>query len=218
MADNTVAFFWRQLVAKLGGAGVVPGDLANLNLPEAAPSILWGQGTPDGDRAPFPLVNKGALSLAVDQTDDTTPLWVKLDEGNDNADWVEAFLDNAALGGDPIVVRSALFDISAADSEPGIFFHTLGLTLNIRSASLVWNEATGASGAAEGDITIGTATGGAEIVAATAYPVSTASGAVTALTLVATTLADNAEIFASHDVAASAAGTYYLQMVLVVPN
>jgi hypothetical protein len=143
---------------------------------------------------------------------------VKVDEGNDNADWVEAFLDNAALGGYPIVIRSALFDISASDSEQVIFSNTLGLILNIRSASLVWNEATGASGAAEGDITIGTTTGGAGIVAATAYTVSLASGAVTALTLAATTLAVDAEIFASHDIATGAAGTYFLQMVLIVPN
>lgn len=218
MADNTVAFFWRQLVQKLGGAGVVPGDQAGMNLPEEAPSILWGQGTPDGDRAPFTLVNKGSLYLAVDQTDDTTPLWVKVDEGSDNADWVEAFLDTNAFGGYPLLVRSALFDISASDSEQVIFSNTLGLTLNIRSASLVWNEATTASGAAEGDITIGTASGGGQIVAAFTYPVSTASGAVSALTLVATTLAADAEIFASHDVAASAAGTFYLQMVLIVPT
>ena len=206
MADNTVAFFWRQLVQKIGGAGVVPGDLANLNLPEAAPSVLWGQGTPDGDRLPFTQVNKGSLYLAVDQTDDTSPLWVKVDEGNDNADWVKA-----TVGGDvnpAHVSMSALFDISAADSEMVVLHAKAALT--ITKAYLLWNEATGASGAAEGDITIGVATGGAEIVAATAYVVSKASGSVTDLTIASGAVASGESVFASHDVATGAAGTYFL--------
>ena len=206
MADNTVAFFWRQLVQKIGGAGVVPGDLANLNLPEPAPSILWGQGTPDGDRLPFTQVNKGSLYLAVDQTDDTSPLWVKVDEGNDNADWVKA-----TVGGDvnpAMVSMSALYDISAADSEQVVLHAKAALT--ITKAYLLWNEATGASGAAEGDITIGTATGGAEIVAATAYPASKATGSVTDLTIASGAVAAGSSVFASHDQAASAAGTYFL--------
>ena len=207
MADNTVAFFWRQLVQKIGGAGVVPGDLANLNLPEAAPSILWGQGTPDGDRLPFTQVNKGSLYLAVDQTDDTSPLWVKVDEGNDNADWVKA-----TVGGDVnpahVTVGGTVFDISAADSEQVVLHAKAALT--ITKAYLLWNEATGASGAAEGDITIGTATGGAEIVAATAYVVSKATGSVSDLTIASGAVAAGSSVFASHDQATGAAGTYFL--------
>ena len=206
MADNTVAFFWRQLVQKIGGAGVVPGDLANLNLPEPAPSILWGQGTPDGDRLPFTQVNKGSLYLAVDQTDDTSPLWVKVDEGGDNADWVKA-----TVGGDvnpAMVSMSALYDISASDSEQVVLHAKAALT--ITKAYLLWNEATGASGAAEGDITIGTATGGAQIVAAAAYEVSKATGSVSDLTIVSGAVAAGSSVFASHDQAASAAGTYFL--------
>src|SRR3990167_3538568 len=57
--------------------------------------------------------------------------------------------------------------------------------LLITSAFLLWNEATGASGAAEGDITIGTASAGAQIVAATTYAVSKATGSIQSLSLVA---------------------------------
>lgn len=217
MADNVMAFFFQNPKAE-SGAGIAADSGPGGMYPEGVPVILWGQGTPDGDRSPFKEANKGSLYMAVDQTDDTTHVWQKVDEGNDNADWVEMLTDNAGLGGIPIVVQSALFDISAADSEQVIFTNNLGITLNIASAVLIWNEATAASGAAEGDITIGTTTGGNEIVAATAYPVSQATGAVQSLSLAASTLAANAEIFASHDVAAGAAGTYFLQMVLVIPN
>ena len=157
MADNTVAFFWRQLVQKIGGAGAVPGDQAGMNLPEEAPSILWGQGTPDGDRVPFTLVNKGSLYFAVDQTDDTTNVWVKQDEGSDNADWFR--LSKSSF------VVSTLYDISASDSEQ-VVFHAVEPKTIVR-AFLLWEEATGASGAAEGDITIGTASGGGQIAAET---------------------------------------------------
>src|SRR3990167_2179245 len=178
MADNTVAFFWRQLISKIVAGPVY--DEPQMNVPEVPPSILWGQGTPDGDRVPFTQVNKGSLYLAVDQTDDTSPLWVKVDEGNDNADWVKA-----TVGGDVnpahVTVGGTVFDISAADSEQVVLHAKAALT--ITKAYLLWNEATGASGAAEGDITIGVATGGAEIVAATAYVVSKASGSVTDLTI-----------------------------------
>ena len=185
--------------------------------PEEQPAILWGQGTPAAIE-PFTLVNKGSLYLCVNNADDVSAVYQKVDEGLDSADWVELIGDGGWGGSVPIVVRSALFDISASDSEQVIFTNNLGVTLNINSAVLIWNEATAASGAAEGDITIGTTTGGAGIVAATAYGVSQATGAVTSLTLAATTLAANAEIFASHDVAAGAAGTYYLQMVLSLPG
>src|SRR3990167_2784857 len=204
MADNTVAFFWRQLISKIVAGPVY--DEPQMNVPEVPPSILWGQGTPDGDRVPFTQVNKGSLYLAVDQTDDTSPLWVKVDEGNDNADWVKA-----TVGGDvnpAMVSMSALYDISAADSEQVVLHAKAALT--ITKAYLLWNEATAASGAAEGDITIGTATGGAEIVAATAYTVSKATGSVSNLTIASGAVAINTSVFASHDQATGAAGTYFL--------
>jgi len=118
----------------------------------------------------------------------------------------------------PILIRSDLFDISAAASEQVIFSNRFGFSLRILDAYLVWSEATEASGPAEGDITVGTTTGGAEIVAAKAYTASLAVGAVEALTLVTNVLANGAEIFASHDQAASATGTFYLFILLAVPQ
>lgn len=226
MADNTRAFFLHPKEPRVGGAGIVPASDAAL-FPEAGPAVLWGQGTPDGDRAPFTLVNKGSLYLAVDQTDDTTAVWLKVDEGSDNADWVRLFAENhalidtadlAAAAGITVeqlesnarlfFVRSDLFDISAADSEQVVLHAVAAMT--IKSAYLVWQEATTASGAAEGDITIGVATGGAGVVGATAYAVSKASGSKQALTIASGAVAAGESVFVSHDVADGAAGTYYL--------
>ena len=86
MAVNTVAFFLQNPVA-MSGTGAPVGAGGSM-FPETAPSILWGQGTPDGDRAPFNLVNKGSLYLQTDATDDASHVYQKVDEGGDDADWV----------------------------------------------------------------------------------------------------------------------------------
>jgi len=105
-------------------------------------------------------------------------------------------------------IRSELFDISAAASEQVLLRAELGI--QIFDAYILWNEATGASGALEGDITIGTVTGGAEIVAATPYAVSQATGAKQQLVLVNGVLNQGQVVFASHDQASGAAGSFYL--------
>lgn len=79
MATNTVAFF----VNYPDGAQRQPALV-----PEKAPTDLWGQGTPDGDREPFLSAQKGSLYREVNNTDDDPILWVKVDEGNDDNDWV----------------------------------------------------------------------------------------------------------------------------------
>ena len=58
--------------------------------PEKKPGIYWGQGTPDGDLAGvFIAANKSTIYAQTDATDDHSPLWVKVDEGGDDADWVQ---------------------------------------------------------------------------------------------------------------------------------
>lgn len=198
MAVSTNAFFL-QNPTNLGGVNNVPAQLGMY--PESPPAILWGQGTPT-NIAPFTSVNKGSLYLCVNNADDVPSVYVKVDEGGDADDWV--------MGGSPFLVTSALFDISGADSEQ-VVMHAVS-ELIIVQAGLIWNEATAASGAAEGDITIGVATGGAQIVAADAYDVSQASGAYQALTIVDGEVAAGESVFASHDQAAGANGTYFLQL------
>lgn len=206
MATSTKALF---LVGGeySGASGTVVQPYGSSMAPEGSPAWLWGQGTP-GAFVPFTKVNKGSLYSEVNAADDNPNLWLKVDEGADAADWV--LMGNTGV----VVVTSALYDISAADSEQ-VVFHAVTAS-QILEAGILWNEATGASGAAEGDITIGTASAGAEIVAATSYGVSKATGTYDALTLVTGVLAAGTSVFASHDQAAGAAGTYYLQLKIRV--
>ena len=167
------------------------------------PAWLWGQGTPAAI-VPFTTVNKGSLYSEVNATDDDANLWVKRDEGSDAADWVR--MGDSGV----IVVKTELFDISLADFEK-VVFHAVAAA-EILEAGLLWNQASAASGLEGGDITIGTASGGAQIVAALAYSASQASGAYTALTLVDGALAAGTSVFAHHDIASGAAGTFFLIM------
>ena len=202
----------------LGTAGVISAPQALS--PEGPPSILWGQGTPNGDLAPFNRVNKGSLYMSVNQTDDTgASLWTKVDEGGDDADWEEVLVDGQALltladftaaaaiqAKEQVSMWGDLFDVSADDSEQ-VVFHAVA-SVEITEIGLLWEEATDASGVDGGDVTIGTASGGAQIVAATAFDVSQAAGDYQALALAEGTLAVGDTVFVSHDQAASEAGTF----------
>ena len=218
MAESTAAFFLQVPPDfGLGTAGAIAAPQALS--PEGPPSILWGRGTPNGDLPPFNSVNKGSLYMAVDQTDDSgLSLWSKVDEGGDNSDWVAVLLDSQALltladftaaaaiqAKQQVAVWGPLVDVSAADSE-AVVFHAVAAT-EIAEIGLLWEEATDSSGVEVGDVTIGTATGGAQIVAATAYAVSQASGDYQALTIAEGTLAAGDSVFVSHDQIAEA-GTY----------
>lgn len=209
MADSNLAFFLHNPKGD-AAAGAPDGGGPGGMYPETQPAIMWGQGTPNGDLAPFNLVNKGSLYLQVDATDDTACAWVKMDEGGDNADW-RLIGESEGTSKGLRVTRSALYDISAVDSEQTLMAaEAVSGALTIVRAYLVWAEATGASGAAEGDITIGTASAGSEIAAATAYTASKAIGTHSDLVIKNGAVAAAGSVFASHDVAAGADGTYYL--------
>src|SRR3990170_5385843 len=175
MAVNTVAFLLHNPKTE-AGVGAMSSHGPGAMYPEMQPLWLWGQGTPDGDREPFLSANKGSFYAQVDATDDASHVWEKVDEGGDNDDWVSLA---GPVNPTHVTQNGALFDISAADSEQVVLHAKAALT--ITKAYLLWNEATAASGAAEGDITIGVTTGGNEVVAATAYTVSKATGSVSNL-------------------------------------
>ncbi|MHA2371069.1 MAG: hypothetical protein ACXADX_19810, partial [Candidatus Hodarchaeales archaeon] len=52
------------------------------------PYWIWGLGTPDGDGEMWSDANKGSFYSQVDATDDNSHVFMKVDEGNDAADWV----------------------------------------------------------------------------------------------------------------------------------
>ena len=237
MVASTQAFFL------VGGGASFPAGMPNHNAgggmyPEGAPAIIWGQGTP-ADFAPFTLCNKGSLYMEVNNTDDTTALWMKVDEALGVDDWTRVFAEDHALidtndlaAAAAIVTgqiaaatltvedfetnalsnisTSILVDISAAASETIPLYAVAALT--ITSIELIAQEAFGAS-TGPGDITIGTASAGAEILAATGYTASLASGANQSLTsgIVSGAVGADGSVFQSHDTATSDAGTYFCQ-------
>lgn len=188
-----------------GGTGTQAPDSA---LSGGQPSWLSGEGTP-GAVFPFTAVAKGSIYSEVNATDDNPNLWLKVDEGGDAADWVLQGSTGVMFVRSPLI-----YDISAAASEQVVFQAVTAS--QVLEAGLHWIEATPASGSLEGDITIGTATGGGQIVAATSYPASQAAESYQALTLVDGSVAASGKIFASHDQAAGAAGTYWLQLKIRV--
>jgi len=205
MTASTKAYFLYPPAPDLGAGHINPpgGGLH----PENSPAWLWGQGTPAAI-APFTTVNKGSLYSAVNTTDDDPCLWVKVDEGGDTADWV--LLGNTGI----VIVRSPLIDIGESDVEHVIF--NAVTACEVIEAGLIYEEATVTSDADEGDITIGTVTAQGEIVAATNYAVSKATGAYQALTIAAGALAAGTSVFASHDEASNAAGTVRVQLKIRV--
>lgn len=54
------------------------------------PAIICGNGTPDGDRAPFTVVPKGSVYLQMDAADDAVFLFGKVDDAGEDADWNSA--------------------------------------------------------------------------------------------------------------------------------
>ena len=208
MTASTKAWYLFPPGPGVGGTGEVPppSSIAGL-FPENSPAWLWGQGTPAAI-APFTLVNKGSLYSEVNATDDDPNLWVKVDEGGDTADWV--LMGNTGI----VSVQSLVIDISAASSEQ-VIFHAV-TACEILEVGIIYNEATETSGAAEGDVTIGTTTGGAEIVAAYSYVAAQATGTYAALTLVTGVLAAGTSVFVSHDIAAAAVGTVQVLMKIRV--
>ena len=207
MATSTLARFMFR--APRDEAGQVPPSTWGQAFPAAenAPAWLWGQGTPAAI-APFTTVNKGSIYSEVNASDDNPNLWMKVDEGLAASDWV--LMNNVGI----LIVRSPLIDISEGDVEHVIF--NAVTACEILEAGILYEEATVTSDADEGDITIGTASGGGQIVAATAYAVSQASGAYQALTIASGVLAAGTSVFCSHDDAASAAGTVRVQLKIRV--
>jgi len=201
MAVNTVAYFLQNPPAIDGLAlGSQVGDQSAMQ-PEPQPAILWGQGTPDGDRAPFTSVNKGSLYMSTNQTDDLHVLYQKVDEGSADTDWI------LVSNGTQVAQWGGLFDISASDSEQ-VVFHAVAEIL-ITEIGLVWNEATNST-VMTGDIAIGVASAGQQIVATVVFPISKASGSYTALTIVDGQVSAGESVFVSIDQAASAPGTFFV--------
>jgi hypothetical protein len=229
MAVNTAAFFV---------VNPDPSKAQGALIPESAPTFLWGQGTPDGDREPFLSAQKGSLYAEVDATDDTALLWVKVDEGNDNDDWVRSFvenqalIDNADIAAAAGIVGSKLATKARRHSARSVWFNLdngAGTTVDdvimrpstaitITAARIVYVDATTGT-VAGGNAKIGVTLGGAEVVAATAYGDTAAVGTATAMTIVSGAVAANTSVFVRHTgVAATQAGQAVVEIEYTVDD
>jgi len=206
MAVNTRAFFLRH---SAGENGVGTNKRASGLHPEQAPDIIWGQGTPDGDRAPFNALNKGSIYMEVNATDDDSHLWVKVDEAGADTDWIPFGAPSYAVSEEYNV------DNGGGTTEDDIIL-VPDRAILIVQANLIFTEALG-SGNAEGALfRMGTAVAGQEIVASVSLGNSQAVGSAKSLTIVSGVVAAGGMVAARHTgVATTVAGKYKAQIAYV---
>jgi hypothetical protein len=227
MTTNTAAF----LVVNPN-----PAQRQNALIPEAAPTLLWGQGTPDGDREPFLSAQKGTLYFQVDATDDAAHVFTKVDEGNDDNDWVAsavgALIDNAAVATGAAIAGSKLATKAQKRFAKSIWFNLdngAGTTVDdviirpsvaitILAVRAVYVDATTGTVAA-GSFQVGTAVGGTQVVAATNYENTKAVGTSTAGSIVSGAIAANTPVCVRHTgVAATQAGQAYIEIEFTIDD
>jgi len=191
MTTNTkVNFLFPPTGGSEGGTGFIPPVHQNM-VPEGAPAILYGQGTPDGDRAPFNQVNKGSLYLCLNNTDDESHVYQKVDEGGDNDDWVKCLAYGEEIAGSSLAtnarrlfVTSKEFNIdngSGSTDDDLLLVASDGLTPV--AATVMYTEATDTAGAEGASVQIGNGEGQSDIVAATNLEASKAVASTTSLTI-----------------------------------
>lgn len=56
-------------------------------------ALLIGSGSPDGNTDPWNSAGKGSVHLRIDQTDDISPFYVKVDADGADDDWVPVFVE-----------------------------------------------------------------------------------------------------------------------------
>lgn len=174
-------------------------------MPEPPATILFGQGTPNGDLEPFKSAQKGTLYMQANNTDDRPHVWMKVDEGNDNDDWVSLSISQ--------FIKSEEINIdNGAGTELDLVVLRAPTALRVLAANVVYTEETDTGGAADATVQVGTTVGGVDIVAATDLEVSKAVGDVTELTIADGEVEAGELIAVRHTgIAATESGKYYVQ-------
>jgi len=201
--------------------------------------IYYGNGTPDGDKDPWLSAPKGTLYMALNNTDDTGCVYVKVDEGGDDNDWVLLAMAGtgtivnadvataAAIVGSKLATnarrhfaRSKTFNIdngSGTTDDDVILVPSDGIT--IVAVRAVYVEATNTAGADGANFVVGTTLSDNDICAATALQVSKAVGSYTVATVVSGAVAANGGIFVRHTgIAVTEPGQYYVQIEFTVDD
>ena len=186
-------------------------------MPEKPPTLLFGQGTPNGDLEPFKSAQKGTLYFQSNATDDSPHVYQKVDEGEDDNDWVVLAIKANTR---QFATTREIFNIdngSGATEDQIILKPSVAIT--ILAARVIYTTATDTAGAASASVQIGTTVGGVDIVAATALEVSKAIGAVTDLTIADGAVAAGELVAVRHTgIAATEAGEYIVQIEYTVDD
>jgi hypothetical protein len=146
-------------------------------------ALLIGAGSPNGDADPYNSAGKGSIYLRIDQTDDISPFYAKVDDDGADDDWVAVFVEKDE--GDRILEGDLTMDV-----DKRTYYRDTNLSIYSDAASqLVINAASFTD--MTGGVKIGTGTKFDSILAGSgtiaygalaASAASTASMSVTGLT------------------------------------
>lgn len=137
------------------------------------PRVLYGAGTPAGTIEPWSTAEKGSIFITTDQTN--AGVYVKVANNAAVADW-------ANVGGvKTLTSKEFNVDNGAATADHDVLYFPKAST--ILTATLLYTEATDASGAADANIRIGVTATGVEVVAITALAAGKAIGGTQALAI-----------------------------------
>ncbi|MHC4230622.1 MAG: hypothetical protein ACYSW0_24565 [Planctomycetota bacterium] len=145
-------------------------------------ALLIGSGSPDGNTDPYNSAGKGSVYLRIDQTDDISPFYAKVDNDGADDDWVPFFVEKDE--GDRILEGNLTMD-----ADKRVYFRDTDTSIYSDSACKLYVDT--ASGMDINKLKVGSGTyfdsilaGSGTIVygALAASAASTASMSVTGLT------------------------------------
>jgi len=118
-----------------------------------------------------------------------------------------------------VILRTPIqnIDNGSGVTADHVLFANLPVDAYVLNVQAVYTEATDTAGAASANFKLGTAAGGAQVVAATALEAAKAVGSTTTSTIVSGFVAAGGTLFARHTgIAVTEAGQYYLQVIVLL--
>lgn len=117
-----------------------PGSMGSM-IPETPPALLWGQGDPAAISV-FKVPNKGSIYMKVNETDDESACWMKVDEGEDAADWVRFVVTPFNVANTYVDTALKAFSIvNTATNISGAEMISLDVRQTIAGSAGSWNTA-----------------------------------------------------------------------------
>jgi len=112
-------------------------------------ALLIGSGSPDGNTDPWNSAGKSSVHLRIDQTDDVSPFYVKVDADGADDDWVPVFVEKDE--GDRILEGDLTMD-----ADKRVYFRDTNTSIYSDSACKLYVDA--ASGVDISTLKVGSGT------------------------------------------------------------